>query len=62
MATLLLWVAGGGRLGTWLLDSGNWPELAGVGVMIVALVLGSSGSAKTAPPAPSGGLLLPAAA
>lgn len=50
VATLLLWVAGGGRLGTWLLDAGNWPELAGVGVMIVALVLGSSG--KAAPKAP----------
>lgn len=50
VATLLLWVAGGGRLGTWLLDMGNWPELLGVGVMIVALVLGSSG--KAAPKAP----------
>jgi hypothetical protein len=62
VATLLLWVAGGGRLGTWLLDAHNLPELIGVGVMILALVLGSSGGAKAATPAPSGGLLLPATA
>lgn len=62
VATLLLWVAGGGRLGTWLLDAGNWPELLGVGVMILALVLGSSGKSSKATPPPPGHGLLPATA
>jgi hypothetical protein len=33
-----------------LLDAHNLPELIGVGVMILALVLGSSGGGKTATP------------